>query len=171
MRQYVLEPKKTEIIKARLEGDEIVIRVPDTDDELTELAGRNEDGSPKLTLLGLAQEYIAVKVQAAVSKFLTESAIVLKDANGKEYFAPEQFASEAELAEIVRKAEPEAYRLLARERASSGRKSAAEIKAEAAAEERAKNVAIYRNMLATADAAMRPMVIHMITQLGYTELL
>lgn len=175
MENYVLEPKRTQLMVARIADEQptFTVEVPDTDAELAAIVGTNADGTPKLTLKSLAQEAIANKIQAAISKYLAEGAETVKDAAGKVTgFVQEQYATEAELLEILRKAPTEAYRLLVGERASGGgRKSAAKQVEEAIAGERTKQVELYRGMIANADAASRPIFLQMASALGYTELL
>jgi hypothetical protein len=174
MLHYTLTPKRTILMDARIGTDEptFVVEVPETDEELAAIVGYNDDGAAKLTMVGLAQEAIALKQQAAISKFLAEGAVTEKDAAGKTVFAPDQIASEAELLEIMRKAPTEAYRLLVGERAVGGGRQSAAAKIEAARiADRAANVAVYRSMLTEAGDTARPIIMQMVRALGYTELL
>ena len=171
--EYVLTPKRTQLMEARIAGDEptFTVDVPANDAELLAIVGADESGAPKLTFAGLAQEAIATRIQAVISKLLAADAKTVKDeATGKVTFVPEQFVSDAEMLEIYRKATPEAYRLLIGERASGGgRQSKAAAVAAKEAELRAADIQIYRDM--AADAAMRPLVITLARAKGYTELL
>lgn len=172
METIVLTPKRTALMEARIDATDpsFTVEVPETDAELASIVGYNEDGTPKLTFKSLAQEAIANRQQAVISKLLAEGAVTSKDANNKTVFAPDQFVTDAELVEILRKAPPEAYRLLVGERASNGRKSTEAIKAEAAAAIRTAQLEQYRSMIANATPDARPIFVQMAVALGFTEL-
>ncbi len=170
MLSYTVTPKKTALMTARLGAEPaFTVEVPESDDELTSAAGTNADGTPKLTILGLAQEYIANKYQTVYSAMLAEGAKTEKGADGKVSFVPaEQIVEEAELLDIARRAPSEVYRLLVGDRASSTRVSAAAAVAAEQARAREADIATLREAAASVDA--RPVIIMLARAKGYDEL-
>lgn len=173
MIDYVLQPKRTQLMEARINSETptFTVRVPENDEELLAIVGTDETGKPRLTFASLAQETIALRQQAVISKYLAENAQTFKDEKGKVQFSPDQFVDEAEQLDIIRRAEPEAYRLLVGDRATSTRQNAAQIAAavrqEEQAAQRAQNVAMCR---ALAEAGMVDAALMMARTMGLTEI-
>jgi hypothetical protein len=175
MRTIAVAPKATSLLVARL-GSEPAYNVDvfENQDELTALCGVGEDGQPKLTVLGMAQELFVTRVQTVVSKELKASAVFVKDAAGQDTadYASNQEVSDEVLAGILIKSYPEAIRLLVGERAEGAGRQSQKAKYEAQeAARRAEQIDAMRQQFAVApNKAARQMFLQLADSFKFAEL-
>ena len=168
---YVVSPKRTNLLVARIadcpEKPSFTWDVPENDAELAAIVGTNEDGTPKLTFAGLAQEMIATRLQAVFSLKLAEGAE--RDAEKK--FILGQHTTQEQRDAWQRDSYAKAYSLLVGEReAATGRKSADAKAQEKIDADNADKIAKLRAQAIAAPAKSRPVFAQMAEMFGYTEL-
>ena len=166
MRSVEVSPKASPVAVARLgAGRTFNVNVPSDDAELASKC----DG--KLTLLSLAQDFLAERHQRAVLNFLNKSATATGEGRARE-FAPDQIVSDDELATIITDQESEVYRLLIGERAAGGGRESAKAAAQRMLDEQAASqITMLRTMFAAQTSkAGRQLISQMALGFGYGEL-